>query len=236
MSHGQVTTLCLQLAVMLGAGVLLGQIARRLHMPALFGELIAGVLLGPTLLGAVAPGTWSALFPHEGPVPIASGAIVNLGMLLFLFTAGLEVNADPVALKARNRLAILETGGGSLAFFPPSHKFFFAREIETNLGFVYYRKTSETSFAVGVRQADREEPYKPFGVSDQDWEKRAREARHDINNFALYNAPPFRFSRTPVELRAPAPLLGEHTREVCVGLLGISETEVDELIAQGVLK
>lgn len=53
---------------------------------------------------------------------------------------------------------------------------------------------------------------------------------------ALYNAPPFRFSRTPVELRAPAPLLGEHTREVCVGLLGISETEVDELIAQGVLK
>jgi benzylsuccinate CoA-transferase BbsF subunit len=53
---------------------------------------------------------------------------------------------------------------------------------------------------------------------------------------ALYNAPPFRFSRTPVELRAPAPLLGEHTREVCVGLLGISEAEVDELIAEGVLK
>ena len=82
-------------------------------------------------------------------------------------------NPGPGGVKARNRLAILETGGGSLAFLPPSHKFFFAREIETNLGFVYYRKTSDKSFAVGVRQADREEPYKPLGVSDEKWETTA---------------------------------------------------------------
>jgi hypothetical protein len=107
------------------------------------------------------------------------------------------VNTDQVAVKARNRLAIVETGGGSLAFLPPSHKFFFAREIETNLGFVYYRKDSETSFAVGVRQADREEPYRPYGVSDEVWDRRAHEARHDINNFALYNAPPGTWQRMP---------------------------------------
>src|SRR5207248_9922578 len=101
---------------------------------------------------------------------------------------GGSVNQDPVALKARNRLAIVETGGGSLAFFPPSHKFFFAREIETNLGFVYYRKTSDTSFAVGARQADREEPYRPLGVSDEKWERTAREAHHHTANFALYTA------------------------------------------------
>jgi benzylsuccinate CoA-transferase BbsF subunit len=53
---------------------------------------------------------------------------------------------------------------------------------------------------------------------------------------ALYSAPPFRFSRTPVELRSPAPLLGEHTREVCTGLLGFTDAEVDELIEQEVLK
>jgi hypothetical protein len=111
---------------------------------------------------------------------------------------GGSVNADPVAVKARNRLGIVEAGGGSLAFLPPSHKFFFAREIETNLGFVYYRKDSEGSFAVGVRQADREEPYRPYGVSDEEWDKRAKEARHDINNFALYNAPPGTWQRMPV--------------------------------------
>ena len=111
---------------------------------------------------------------------------------------GGSVNQDPVPVRARNRLGIVETGGGSLAFLPPSHKFFFAREIETNLGFVYYRKDSESAFSVGVRQADREEPYRPYGVSDEVWKRRADEARHDINNFALYNAPPGTWQRMPV--------------------------------------
>jgi hypothetical protein len=111
---------------------------------------------------------------------------------------GGDVNQEPVALEARNRLAILENGAGSLAFFPPSHKFFFAREIETNLGFVYYRKTSDNTFAIGVRQSDREQPYKPLGISDEKWERTAHEARHDINNFALYNAPPGTWQHMPV--------------------------------------
>lgn len=114
------------------------------------------------------------------------------------YAFGGSVNSDQVAIKARNRLAVVETGGGSLGYLPPSHKFFFAREIETNLGFVYYRKDSENSFAVGVRQADREEPYKPYGVSDQEWETRVHEARHDTFNFALYNAPPGTWQRMPV--------------------------------------
>ena len=72
------------------------------------------------------------------------------------YAFGGAVNQDPVGLQARNRLAILEANGGSLAVFPPSHKFFFSREIETNLGYVYYRKDSETAFSIGVRQPDRE--------------------------------------------------------------------------------
>ena len=111
---------------------------------------------------------------------------------------GGSVNHDPVALRARNRLGIIERNGGSLAFLPPSHKFFFAREIETNLGFVYYRKDDQKSFSVGARQADREEPYRPYGVSDELWQRRESEARHDINNFALYNAPPGTLQHMPV--------------------------------------
>ncbi len=104
-------------------------------------------------------------------------------------------NQEGVGLQARNRLAILETGSGtlgagSLAVLPPSHKFFFAREIETNLGYVYYRKDSETSFAIGARQPEREEAFRPAGVSDAVWTRRVAEARGDLQNFALYNAPP----------------------------------------------
>jgi hypothetical protein len=111
---------------------------------------------------------------------------------------GGAVNQQPVGLLARNRLGILEANGGSLAFLPPSHKFFWSREIETNLGYVYYRKDSEQSFSIGVRQPDRENGAKPWGVSDAVWTRRVNEARGDLNNFALYNAPPGTMQRMPV--------------------------------------
>jgi hypothetical protein len=85
---------------------------------------------------------------------------------------GGNVNTDPVALKARNRVEVVESGAGSVAVFPASHKFFFSREVESNLGYNYYRKDSDTTFAVGVRQADREESFKPYGTTDAVWQRR----------------------------------------------------------------
>jgi hypothetical protein len=114
------------------------------------------------------------------------------------YAFGGAVNQDPVGLRARNRLAILESNGGSLAVFPPSHKFFFSREIETNLGYVYYRKDDEKSFSIGVRQPDREVGAKPWGISDAVWNRRVGEARGHLNNFALYNAPPNTMQHMPV--------------------------------------
>jgi benzylsuccinate CoA-transferase BbsF subunit len=53
---------------------------------------------------------------------------------------------------------------------------------------------------------------------------------------AIYNNLPFRFSRTPVRPMRPAPLLGEHTREILHDLLELSDREIDELQAEQVLK
>jgi hypothetical protein len=103
---------------------------------------------------------------------------------------GGDINEQPVNLRARNRLEILDAGAGSLAIFPPPHKFFFARENEVNLGYVYYRKDSDKSFSLGVMQPERGEGYAPWGVSDQVWNRRVRVAREQIENYALYNAPP----------------------------------------------
>jgi len=111
---------------------------------------------------------------------------------------GGSINTDPVALRARNRLVIIETQGGALAMFPPPHKFFFAREIELNLGFVWYRKDDEKSFSAGIRQAEREEEYRPYGVSDELWDRRVQQARRNLANFALYNAPPGTWQHMPV--------------------------------------
>src|ERR1022692_1040086 len=111
---------------------------------------------------------------------------------------GGHVNSDPVALKARNRLAIVESGAGTVAVFPASHQFFFSREVEANLGYNYYRKDSETTFAVGVRQADREESFRPYGTTDAVWQRRVTQAREFEENFALYNAPPGTMQRMAV--------------------------------------
>jgi hypothetical protein len=103
---------------------------------------------------------------------------------------GGDVNEQPVNPRARNRMEILEAGGGSLAVFPAPHKFFFARENEVNLGYVYTRKDSDSSFSLGVMQPERGEGYAPWGVSDEVWKRRSGVARSQVLNYALYNAPP----------------------------------------------
>jgi crotonobetainyl-CoA:carnitine CoA-transferase CaiB-like acyl-CoA transferase len=50
-----------------------------------------------------------------------------------------------------------------------------------------------------------------------------------------YDGPPFRLSKTPGELRWPAPLLGEHTEYVCKELLGLDDEEIAELMVAGAL-
>jgi hypothetical protein len=112
---------------------------------------------------------------------------------------GGDVNEGPVKLQARNRLEILETGLVRVAgVFPPPHKFFFARENEVNLGYVYYRKDAAGSFSLGVMQPERGEGYKPWGVSDEVWRHRSSTARNQVLNYALYNAPPGTMQRMAV--------------------------------------
>ena len=108
-------------------------------------------------------------------------------------------NDNPVALRASNRLAVLERTRGSIVYFPPPHKFFFAREIDLNLGYVYVEKTGEATFGIGVRQAEKEEMYRPYGFADALWEDSVRRSRNfAMGNFALYNAPPGTWQRMAV--------------------------------------
>ena len=99
------------------------------------------------------------------------------------FEFGASANDNPVALRARNRIAVIEGKGGSIAFFPPPHKFFFARQLEVNLGTVWYRKDDDKSFSVGIRHGENHEGYNPT------WQERV---------FALYNAPPGTVQHMPV--------------------------------------
>jgi Kef-type K+ transport system membrane component KefB/mannitol/fructose-specific phosphotransferase system IIA component (Ntr-type) len=96
----------LSLALLIGVARLLGELARRLHQPAILGELLAGVLLGPTVLGSLAPECQAFLFPREGPNAVVLDGIRSLAIVLFLLVAGMEVDLSIVWKQGRAALKV----------------------------------------------------------------------------------------------------------------------------------
>ena len=97
--------LALQLTTMLGFAVLFGELMRRVRQPAVVGEMFGGIVLGPTVFGWLAPSVYEWLFLSSANVTTVRDAATKLGMLFFLFYAGLEVNLSD--LKTLGRKAVL---------------------------------------------------------------------------------------------------------------------------------
>src|SRR5580704_11883280 len=83
--------LLIALAVLLLAAQGVGSLFARFRQPAAIGEIVGGILLGPTLLGLVAPRVQQWIFPATGPSAAALGAVYQLGLLLLMFAAGAEM-------------------------------------------------------------------------------------------------------------------------------------------------
>ena len=94
--HHEVSIFFLSLAILLALARFLGELVMRFHQPAILGEIIAGILLGPTVLGILAPDVQSFLFPSSGNLPIALHGLTTLAIALFLLVAGMEVNLSSV--------------------------------------------------------------------------------------------------------------------------------------------
>lgn len=90
-SHN-ISVMFFSLAVLLCVARALGELAQRLHQPSVLGELLAGVILGPTILGRIAPTLNETLFPLHGVNAIALDSIATLAIGLFLLVAGMEVD------------------------------------------------------------------------------------------------------------------------------------------------
>jgi Kef-type K+ transport system membrane component KefB len=80
------------LGVLLGAAGLIGAWFERLKQPRVIGEIIGGLIAGPTVLGAFFPDAVTWLFPGKGdPVASILGAVSQLGLMLLLFCSGAEM-------------------------------------------------------------------------------------------------------------------------------------------------
>lgn len=98
----------LQLTVILLTCRLVGRLARRVGQPQVVGEMVAGVLLGPSSLGLVLPGGQAALFPPESLRVLYVGA--QLGVGLYMFLVGVEFNTEVFLQRARSAASISAAG------------------------------------------------------------------------------------------------------------------------------
>jgi Kef-type K+ transport system membrane component KefB len=106
----EIESFLLQIAVLLGVAYFCGQVFKRWQQPTLIGNIIAGVILGPTILGHWFPEFQILIFKPDQTQANMLSAITWVGLLLFLMEAGIDVNLD--VLKRTGSQSILVSAGG----------------------------------------------------------------------------------------------------------------------------
>ncbi len=105
LGHADVVHLLMQLGIMLIMGRILAEVARKFKQPAVIGEIIAGVLLGPTVLGMIQLSWFAALFPVPSGAGTVLSGMVQVAVVMLLFIAGLEVDLHIVWQQGRQAIA-----------------------------------------------------------------------------------------------------------------------------------
>ncbi len=106
--HAISASFFLQMAIILVVCRVVGLLAKKVGQPQVVGEMIAGVLIGPSLLGYFWPGTMQAIFTQESRSILYAGA--QLGVGLYMFLVGLEFRIDHFRMRARSAASVSIAG------------------------------------------------------------------------------------------------------------------------------
>jgi Kef-type K+ transport system membrane component KefB len=129
--------LVLQIAVVLLASRCVGVLFKKIRQPQVMGEMVAGILLGPSLLGWAAPGLSNALFPAASLGYL--NALSQIGLVFFMFLIGIAIN--PSELRKQGQAAILISNAGIVMPFCLGSAlalFLYPRLATSGIGFMSY--------------------------------------------------------------------------------------------------
>ena len=104
LGHADVVHLLIQLSVMLIMARLFAEVLRKLNQPGVIGEILAGILLGPTVLGMIKPDWFEALYPVGAVSGVILSGFVQVAVIMLLFIAGLEVDLHIVWQQGRQAI------------------------------------------------------------------------------------------------------------------------------------
>ena len=80
------------LAALLASAKFAGELVKKFNQPSVLGEILAGIVLGPTILGRFEPQVYDLLFPRSGPVALVLDGVAAISVVFFLLTAGIEID------------------------------------------------------------------------------------------------------------------------------------------------
>jgi len=150
--------LLIALAVLLLAAHGVGALFAKFKQPPAIGEIVGGILLGPSALGAAVPSVQHWIFPSTGSSAAALGAVYQIGLLLLMFAAGTETRRllqrdaiRPVALTATFGLVIPFAAGLGLVAVLGVHSFMGTAGNKSALVLVFGMAVAVTSIPVITR-------------------------------------------------------------------------------------
>jgi len=102
--HGPLSILLLQIIIIILAARVVGDLFVKIGQPAVIGEMIAGILLGPSVLGFFSPATMGFLFPSSSMEILK--LLSQIGVIIFMFIVGMEINTRYLREKAQAAIII----------------------------------------------------------------------------------------------------------------------------------
>ena len=111
-AHGEqrATIFFAQVLLLIAVGRLLGEWMQRIGQPAAIGQLLAGIILGPSVFGAIWPAGQQAIFPPNSSDQQMLNAVSDIGVLLLLLLTGMET--DLALMKRVRRTAAITSAAG----------------------------------------------------------------------------------------------------------------------------